>query len=129
MSVQYVVIERSNPGNPEAPRKFYAQAKASGELTLKKLSKEIAEGSTTVSDTDVLAVLNDLTKVLKRHLDNGEIVRFGDFGSFQVAVGSSGAESEDKFNASLIRSPKVVFRPGSDIREMLNNLKYVKTTR
>ena len=71
MAVSYVVIERGNPANPNAPKKFYAQAKSSGELTFKKLSKEIAEGSTTVSDTDVLAVLNDLTKVLKRHLENG----------------------------------------------------------
>ncbi|MDR1673545.1 MAG: HU family DNA-binding protein, partial [Bacteroidales bacterium] len=86
MAVNYVVTERGNPGNPDAPRKFYAQAKGSGEFTLKKLAREIAEGSTTVSDTDVLAVLNDLTKALKRHLDNGEIVRFGDFGTFQVAL-------------------------------------------
>ena len=58
---------------------------------------EITEGSTTVSDTDVLAVLNDLTKILKRHLDNGEIVRFGDFGTFQAGLTSEGAETEEKF--------------------------------
>jgi predicted histone-like DNA-binding protein len=91
MAVNYVLVERGNPGKPEAPKKFYAQAKSIGALTLRKLSREIAEGSTTVSDTDVLAVLNDLTKVLKRHLDNGEIVRFGDFGTFQVALTSDGA--------------------------------------
>ncbi|MDR1345526.1 MAG: HU family DNA-binding protein [Bacteroidales bacterium] len=126
MSVTYVTVERGNPTNPNAPKKFYAQAKSTGELTLKKLSKEIAEASTTVSDTDVLAVLNDLTKILKRHLDNGEIVRFGDFGSFQITLSSEGVESEEKFNASLIRSSKVSFRAGIDLREMLNNLKYTK---
>jgi hypothetical protein len=68
MAVSYVLTPKGNPGNPEAPKKFYAQAKSSGELTMRKLSKEIAEGSTTVSNTDVLAVLNDLTKVLRRHL-------------------------------------------------------------
>ncbi|MDR1112388.1 MAG: HU family DNA-binding protein [Bacteroidales bacterium] len=90
------------------------------------MSKEIAEAGSTVSDTDVLAVLNDLTKILKRHLDNGEIVRFGDFGSFQITISSEGVESEEKFNASLIRSSKVSFRAGADLREMLNNLKYTK---
>ncbi|MDR1653611.1 MAG: hypothetical protein LBS01_08220, partial [Prevotellaceae bacterium] len=34
----------------------------------------------------IQAVLNDLNKILKRRLANGEIVRFGDFGSFQVAI-------------------------------------------
>ncbi|MDR2775829.1 MAG: HU family DNA-binding protein [Tannerella sp.] len=126
MAVDYVLVERGNPGNPAAPRKFYAQAKGSGELTLRRLSKEIAEGSTTVSDTDVLAVLNDLTKVLRRHLENGEIVRFGDFGSFQITLTSDGAEAAEKFHASLVKSPKVTFRPGIDLKEMLSTLKYEK---
>jgi predicted histone-like DNA-binding protein len=90
------------------------------------LSREIAEGSTPVSDTDVLAVLNDLTKVLKRHPDNGEIVRFGDFGTFQVALTSDGAETADKFHPSLITKPKVTFRPEIDLKEMLATLKYEK---
>jgi predicted histone-like DNA-binding protein len=71
-------------------------------------------------------VLNDLTKVLKRHLDNGEIVRFGDFGTFQVSITSEGAETAEKFNASLIKGGKVTFRPGIDLKEMLATLKYEK---
>ena len=126
MAVTYVVVPRGNPSKPAEQKKFYAQAKSSGELTFRKLSKEISEGSTTVSDTDVLAVLNDLVKVLRRNLDDGKIVRFGDFGSFQVTVSSNGAEEEVKFHSSMIKKPKVTFRPGIDLREMLNNLKYEK---
>jgi predicted histone-like DNA-binding protein len=126
MSVKYIIVQHGHPGNPDAPKKFYAQAKGYGELTLKRLSREIAEGSTTVSDTDVLAVLNDLTKILKRHLENGEIVRFGDFGTFQVSITSEGAETEEKFHPSLIKNRKVVFRPGIDLKEMLATLKYEK---
>jgi predicted histone-like DNA-binding protein len=127
MAVNYVLVERGNPAKPEAPKKFYAQAKSSGEFTFRKLSKEIAQGSTTVSDTDVLAVLNDLTKVLCRHLENGEIVRFGDFGTFQISLSSEGAETAAKFNSSLIKRSRVAFRPGIDLREMLAILKYEKT--
>ena len=126
MAIPYVTVERGNLLDPAAPKKVYAQAKSSGELTFRKLAKEIIEGSTTVSDTDVLAVLNDLIKVLRRNLDACRIVRFGDFGSFQVSVKSKGAETVEKFNASLIHSPKITFRPGVDLKEMLNNLKYTK---
>ena len=126
MAVSFTLTQKGNPSNPDAPKKFYAQAKASGELTFRKLSKEIAEGGTTVSDTDVLAVLNDLIKVLRRHLSNGEIVRFGDFGSFQIAITSEGAETAAKFNASLIKGGKVTFRCGVDLKEMLATLKYEK---
>ncbi|MDR0982625.1 MAG: HU family DNA-binding protein [Culturomica sp.] len=126
MSVTYVLTPKGNPGKPEAPKKFYAQAKAREELTFRNLSKEIAEGSTTVSDSDVMAVLNDLTKVLRRHLSNGEIVRFGNFGSFQIALTSEGVEEATKFNSSLIKGAKVTFRPGIDLREMLVTLQYEK---
>ena len=126
MSVKYVLSQKSNPLNPKQEKKWYATAKSSGELTFRKLSKEIAEGSTTVSDTDVLAVLNDLTKILKRHLENGEIVRFGDFGAFQISISSEGAEKEEKFHHSMIKSSKVVFRPGIDLKEMKNNLTFEK---
>jgi nucleoid DNA-binding protein len=64
--------------------------------------------------------------VLVEHLADGKIVRLGDFGAFQVSVGSEGAETEAKFNASMIKSSKVIFRPGIDLKEMLNNLKFEK---
>ena len=126
MSVTYNLVQRGNPAKKEEPKKFYAQAKKRSELTFRQLAKEISEGSTTVSDSDVLAVLNDLTKVLRRHLSNGEIVRFGDFGSFQITLTSDGATSEEKFNSSMIKNPKVAFRPGIDLKEMLATLQYEK---
>ena len=126
MAVPYVTVERGNPLNPAEPKKVYAQAKSSGELSFRNLAKEIAEGGTTVSDSDVMAVLNDLIKVLRRNLNAGRIVRFGDFGAFQVTFKSKGVESEEKFNASLIHSAKITFRPGEDLKKMLNNLKYKK---
>ena len=126
MAVKYNVVERGNPLRKGEPKKWYATAKSSGELTFRKLSKEIAEGSTTVSDTDVLAVLNDLTKVLKRHLENGEIVRFGDFGSFQITLGSTGTEKKEQVNHTMIKSSKVTFRPGIDLKDMLKTLKFEK---
>jgi len=126
MAVNYVVVERGNPGNPAAPKKWYAQSKSTGRLTLKKLSKEIAKSNATVGAADVLTVLKNLTKVLSRHLEAGKIVRLGDFGTFQITVSSEGAETGDKFSSSFIRSSKVTFRSGSGLREMLNSLKYAK---
>lgn len=73
-----------------------------------------------------MAVLNDLTKVLSRHLSDGKIVRFGDFGSFQISVSSEGAETASKFNANMIKGAKILFRPGIDLRDMLATVKYEK---
>ncbi|MDL2262353.1 HU family DNA-binding protein [Bacteroidales bacterium OttesenSCG-928-I21] len=125
MAVKYNVTERGNPLNPQAPKKWYANAKSTGETTLKALGKEITQRST-VNHADTLAVLEALTQVLTANLAEGKIVRFGDFGSFQVSIGSEGAETREKFNVSFIKSKKVVFRPGVDLKEMLNNLKFEK---
>lgn len=126
MPIPFTVIQKGNPSKPEEPKKFYASAKSSGEVTFRSLSKEISSGSTTVSDTDVLAVLNDLSKVLARHLSEGKIVRFGDFGSFQISISSEGVETEDKVTAAQIKSNKIIFRPGIDLKDMLSIAKYEK---
>jgi len=125
MSVKYVISEKGNPLNPAAPKKWYASAKSSGDISLKALGKDITQRST-VNPADTAAVLEALTQVLVERLADGKIVRFGDFGAFQVSLGSSGADSAAQFNASLIKTKKVTFRPGIDLREMLNNLKFEK---
>ena len=126
MPVKYNVVERKNLLDKTAAPKFYASAKADGEISLKALAKEIAQNSTTVSDTDVLAVLNDLTKVLVRHLSEGEIVKLGDFGNFQITLTNEGAPTTEKFTTSLIKSNKIQFRPGADLCDMLKTVKYTK---
>ena len=126
MAIKYNIIERKNIPKPSEPAKFYASAKADGEISFKALAKEIAAAGSTVSDSDMLAVLNDLNKLLIKHLSEGKIVRFGDFGSFQVSVSSTGAETEAKFSSSNITGNKIQFRPGAELKAMLATAKYEK---
>jgi predicted histone-like DNA-binding protein len=125
MSVKYAIVEKGNPQKPEEPKKWYASARSTGDVTLKTLGKEITQRST-VNHADTLAVLEALTQVLTTQLGEGKIVRLGDFGSFQIGVGSAGAETKEQYTTSLIKSKKVIFRPGVDLKEMLNNLKFEK---
>jgi nucleoid DNA-binding protein len=48
----------------------------------------------------------------------------GDFGAFQVRIESEGVEKKEKYTVSLIKSKKVVFRPGVGLKEMLNDLEF-----
>ena len=56
MAVKYNVIERKNPLKPTSALKFYASAKADGEVSFKALAKEIAAACSTVSDSDILGI-------------------------------------------------------------------------
>ena len=125
MAVKYNVIQKAYPGDPTGPKKFYANSIADGEVSLRNLSKEIAQTSS-ISESDVYATLIDLAKMLSKHLADGRIVRLGDFGSFQISLSSEGADAANKVNASLIKGSKILFRPGLDLRDTLATLKYEK---
>ena len=124
MAVKYTFQQKSNPNQPEAPKKLYAMAKSSGEITLKELSREF----TKINDSTIFAMLNELVKALNSHLADGKIVRLGDFGSFQISFGSEGIETSEKFSDKLIRNKKVVFRPGNDVKKMLKELRFEKSS-
>jgi predicted histone-like DNA-binding protein len=125
MAAKYVLIERSNPRNPDEPKKWYAQIKSDGDVSLKELGKEISQRCT-INYADVLAALEALNQILMQNLDKNKIVRFGNLGSFRIVAGSKGAETKEKFTSSMIKTKKVIFTPGEDIKAMLNNLKFEK---
>lgn len=125
MAVPYVIVEKGNPLKPEEPKKYYAQAKASGEVTFKMIAQEISNRSS-LNSGDVFNVLEVLSQVMNRELSEGRIVRLGDFGSLQIALSSEGAEAADKLNSSYIKSAKIAFRPGKDLRNIINNLQFKK---
>jgi len=125
MPVKYAVIERPKPGDPNAPKKFYAIAVSDGEVTLRQLADQIANIST-VSPIDTLAVLESLLQVIPDHLLNGRIVRLGDFGSFRLTLESNGADSADAFNKSFIKRVRLNFRAGKEIRSALKTADYEK---
>lgn len=45
MSVEYTLTQKGNPAKPDAPKKFYANAKSNGEITFRSLNKEISVNS------------------------------------------------------------------------------------
>ena len=125
MKIKYVLSQKRNPQDPEGPKKWYATVKSTQEVTLKQLGKEITQRCT-VNYADTLAVLEALTQMLTEHLGNNEIVKLGDFGTFYMTIRSQGAETEKAFNASMITDPKVRFRLGKDMKDMIRVLDFEK---
>jgi predicted histone-like DNA-binding protein len=129
MAVKYRLIDRRNLGKDagEAPRKVYAQAVNNGYVTFDELCEDISE-LCTLTSADVKAVLDRMNFVLDKNLRAGRIVQFGEIGNFRMAVGSSGAETEEDFSASMIRVPKIVFTPGKRLRKARTNTGFEKDT-
>jgi len=121
--VNYALVARKNPMKKEEPAKYYPQIQHSGEVTLDEMSADIEENCTATS-SDIQAVVDALRKRIIRHLKEGKIVRLGSLGSLRLSVSSAGAESEEKFSASMIKTARVIYVPGGTLQEMLKVLKF-----
>ncbi len=73
-----------------------------------------------------MAVLEALVQVIPEELSDGNIVRLGDFGSFYASIKSTGAETEENFNNTYIVNTRIKFRPGSQLKNVINNVEYKK---
>ncbi|KAA3617041.1 MAG: DNA-binding protein [Calditrichaeota bacterium] len=125
MAVKYNVVQRVNPRDTTAERKFYAVAQNNGEISLRELADRISDIST-VSSIDTLAVLESLIKVIPSELLNGRIVRLGEFGTFRLTLASEGADTQEDFNKSLIKNVRLKFRAGKLIANSLKMADYFK---
>jgi predicted histone-like DNA-binding protein len=125
MAVPYSVFKQTFDVSRKGELRYNARAQSSGELTFKTLTRRISDRCT-VTPGDVMAVLEGCITVIQDALEDGMIVRLGDFGSFQISISSSGTLTENAFTASNITGAKILFRPGEDLNETLANLTYTK---
>jgi predicted histone-like DNA-binding protein len=124
--IKLKTIQRPNPKDATAARKFYVSTQSAGDVTLEEMSEEISDRCT-LTETDVLAALNALQREMIKNLLAGKIVRFGTFGSFQLGLSSTGVETADDASQSQVRAARVRFRPGMRIQDNLKLLKYSLT--
>lgn len=121
--IKLTKIQRPNPKDVSAERKFYVSTKSAGEISLEEMSENISDRCT-LTETDVLAAISALQREMIKNLMDGRIVRFGTFGSFQLSLSSSGVDTVDEASQQQVKGVRVRFRPGTRIQENLRNLKY-----
>jgi predicted histone-like DNA-binding protein len=126
MSVKFNIVERPNPQDREAPRKFYPSIQASGRMNLRKLSKRITQ-MCTVTGPDTLAVLESMLLVIPEELANGNIVELGDFGSFWLRNSADGSEQQENVSASNVTNVLPRFIPGKEFKKALTAIDFEKS--
>ena len=126
MSIKYNVVERANPRDLEAPKKFYPSIQSSGRMSLRQLSQRISQ-MCTVSSPDTMAVLESLLTIIPQELADGNIVELGDFGNFWLRSSAEGAEEMEKVSASQVTTLLPRFIPGKEFRKALGSVEFVKS--
>lgn len=119
MAIKYHVIERINPQDRTAPKKFYANAVKRGHMGIKGIAERITESSS-ASKADTLLVLHALATQMGMLLTEGYSVKVEGIGTFRVTVNSSGAETKEEYGPHLIRKHSIRFYPDTELKDRIN---------
>ena len=125
MSATYRVISRANPRDLTAPAKYYPSYKSSGRITLRQLSKKIAQIST-VSTADTTAVIESLLELIPQELADGNIVELGAFGSFRLTINAEGSVTPEEVSSRNIKKINSRFMPGKEFKQMIDGTVFKK---
>jgi len=127
MSVKFRVKQQPYDLAGNGARRYFARVNATSIVDFNSICETISDRST-VTKGDLMAVIEGCIFAMKSALQNGNIVKLGDFGSFSVGIKSQSTLTEKEFTASKIKRAHINFRPGSYLEKMLNNLTFQKLT-
>lgn len=125
MSVKFNIVERGNPSNREAPKKFYPSILSSGRVTTRELAEMAAQRST-MSSIDMMAAIESFLAIIPEQLAKGNIVELGEFGNFWLKTTSEGTETAEEVRANQITSILPRFIPGKQFKHTLSGIEFVR---
>lgn len=86
MAILVKPVQRVNPSDEDAPKKWYVT----------QVAMDLAD-ETTLNPSEAMMAIRQLRKILLRRLLGGESVKLGNWGSFSVTLSSTGPVPSDVF--------------------------------
>ena len=123
--LKYKLVQKGNPSDLSAPKKYYANHVSSGRKTLRDISRDIEDRSS-LSRGDISNVLENLVDQVPKYLLDGQTVSLGDLGSLRLSISSEGAEKAKDFNAMMVRNVRIVFTPGKLLKQEVAKARFEK---
>ena len=105
--IPYIVKSMKKPGTDQ--KQFYIQVAPTVPLTLETIAKNISSRCT-VTETDCLAVLNELETEVITAARNGNSVRLGKLGSFRPTISSRGVPAASDVKLSNVKAVRFIKR-------------------
>jgi predicted histone-like DNA-binding protein len=124
MSVFYNKVERGNPMNPSAGKKWYAVLKTISQIGEKEVAQLISD-ETTLNRKEAEMALDQFEKILLRLLLDGHSVQLGDWGSFHLTCNSKPSDTKPEVSADNIQNLNIRFTPGKELKAGVQNAKFV----
>lgn len=132
MSVKYRKVKNNRKGSATRG-KIYGKAVVDGVIRTKEIAEKIGKRCT-LTEPDIIAVINALETEIAYGLADGKRVILDGFGSFKVGISTSPADTPKKFTTANIKGFHVVFAPAIEmymnkrIKSMLRGVKVEEMT-
>ena len=111
--MQYKIVRQNNE-HLESSGKYYAKIVQNDVVDSERIAQELSEYSC-ISEGVVHTVLIDLAAIMRKHLQNGDVVDLDSIGRFKLKVQSEPLDNPDDFNPKKhIKSFKCLFSPATD---------------
>lgn len=120
--ITYTLLERKSGINP---KKTVFQAYPSGRKRVdhRTFCEEVGR-ATTFTGAEIEAVLRLAAEIAKHHVENGDIVDFGDIGTLKPSFQSKTVDKAEDFNANIHITKPVVRLTASKRYFTLNGVSY-----
>ncbi len=124
--IKYSVNPQVNPQNPEAAMKYYAKAQTNKVLDINDFARHISMHGTVYGRADIQAILIMTVDCIREQLLEGNKINLGELGSFWVSLQSNGAKTAEEFVPGKIYGVKVIWTPGTEFQDLIENAKFNK---
>ncbi|MEY8612760.1 HU family DNA-binding protein [Parabacteroides segnis] len=124
MGILVKAIQRINPRNKNAAKKWFAVQNSAGLVSETKVAELIAD-ETTLNPAEALMSIRQLYKILLRLLLSGNSVKLGNWGTFSITLNCKGVEKREDLKATDIIRVNVNFQPGEDMKTALQKAEFI----
>lgn len=123
--INYSIVMRINPQDPEAPKKAYACVQTRDTMDINDFSEHIAGHGCVYSRADIVSILTMAVDCMRENLLKGNLIKLGDLGDFYPTLKSTGADSMQTFRSDVnITGVSVNWTPGDRFANMLNEASF-----
>jgi len=124
MPILYNKVERGNPSDRDAVKRWYPVIKSTNLVKEKAVAKLLAD-ETTLNAKEAEMAVSQLLKVVTNLLLSGSTVQLGDLGSFRVVAKTEASDKEAEVNANKIKGIRVRFIESAELKDAMKKAKFV----
>ena len=124
MPIFFNRMERNNPRNLTAPKRWYPVLKSTGMVKEHEVARLLSD-ETTLNPKEAEMAIAQLFKVLSSLLLNGNTVQLGSLGSFRITASTEASDTKEEAGAAKIKKLNVRFNVSEDLKNALKKAKFV----